>query len=476
MYKPVEKFPQFEVLEKKILAFWDETKAFDKLREKNANAPIWSFLDGPITANNPMGVHHAWGRSLKDMYQRYHAMCGKRLRYQNGYDCQGLWVEVEVEKELGFKSKKDIETYGVAKFVAACKARVQKFSAVQTAQSIRLGYWMDWNDSYYTMSETNNYTIWAFLKKAHQRGFIYKDFDSMPWCPRCGVGLSQMEMHEGYKWVEHLSVFVRFPIRGRQNEAFLVWTTTPWTLTSNVAVAVSPDMTYYKVKQGDWTYYVGAKNWEAERAIEVEEETAKGKKRIVKKLPSIPAHFKSHGPFEIVGEVSGRELVGLPYDGPFDELEAQHERGGFPYPNPAAPEQTGTSCHRVVGWGLVTGTEGSGFVHIAPGCGKEDFDLGKQERLVSISPLDETGVFLPKFGRPTRWPGTWWPTSRRRACCWPTRTTPTATPTAGAARRRCSTAWWTSGTSTWSGAGRSWTPSARSAGSPTTASSWRWTG
>ena len=124
----------------------------------------WSFIDGPITANNPMGVHHAWGRTLKDVFQRFHALKGYDLRYQNGFDCQGLWVEVEVEKEMGFDTKRDIEKYGLEKFVNMCKDRVKKYSDIQTEQSKRLGYWMDWDNSYFTMSDENNYTIWAFLK------------------------------------------------------------------------------------------------------------------------------------------------------------------------------------------------------------------------------------------------------------------------------------------------------------------------
>jgi isoleucyl-tRNA synthetase len=199
MYQPVPKHPDFPAMERRLLAQWKEQRTFQRLRQQIAGKKPWSFLDGPITANNPMGVHHAWGRTLKDVYQRFHAMCGFDGRFQNGFDCQGLWVEVEVEKELGFKSKTDIEAYGVEKFVDACKARVRKYAAMQTEQSIRLGYWMDWGNDYFTMSDENNYTIWSFLKKCHSRGYVYRGFDSMPWCPRCGVGLSQMELNEGYK-------------------------------------------------------------------------------------------------------------------------------------------------------------------------------------------------------------------------------------------------------------------------------------
>src|SRR5512139_3272165 len=151
MYNKVETWVDLIQLEHEMLAFWKDRKIFEKLVEQNKNGAPWSFLDGPITANNPMGIHHAWGRSLKDAYQRYHAMLGRRLRYQNGFDCQGLWVEVEVEKELGFQSKRDIEGYGIDAFVTKCRERVSRFAATQTAQSVRLGYWMDWDHSYYTM-------------------------------------------------------------------------------------------------------------------------------------------------------------------------------------------------------------------------------------------------------------------------------------------------------------------------------------
>src|ERR671933_2333909 len=240
MVKPVSNKADFPELEREILKFWKETDAFNKLRELRAGGPRFSFLDGPITANNPMGVHHAWGRTYKDLWQRYYAMRGRNERWQNGFDCQGLHVEVEVEKELGFKNKHDIEEYGLAPFVILCKQRVLNFAAVQTEQSIRLGYWMDWNDpdllrhlsgeleknpnakitvqgpegpvtdtveqivgrlglpelggSYFTFSNENNYQIWSFLQKCAERGWIYKGTDVMPWCARCGTGISEHEI------------------------------------------------------------------------------------------------------------------------------------------------------------------------------------------------------------------------------------------------------------------------------------------
>ncbi|HEV8698411.1 MAG TPA: class I tRNA ligase family protein, partial [Candidatus Limnocylindrales bacterium] len=146
MFRPVTSKPDFVAQEHELLATWRERRTFARLRAQNAEGPRWSFLDGPITANNPMGVHHAWGRAYKDLYQRFHAMLGEDQRYQNGFDCQGLWVEVNVERDLGFTSKRDIEAYGIDRFVTLCKQRVLTYAARQTEQSIRLGMWMDWND------------------------------------------------------------------------------------------------------------------------------------------------------------------------------------------------------------------------------------------------------------------------------------------------------------------------------------------
>jgi isoleucyl-tRNA synthetase len=421
-FDKVETQVDFPAQERAVLDFWERTHVFDKLREQNRGKPKWSFLDGPITANNPMGVHHAWGRTYKDAYQRYFAMTGHEERYQNGFDCQGLWVEVEVEKQLGLRSKRDIENLvpgdpfaSIDRFVQLCKARVDKFAKRQTDQSIRLGYWMDWDRdsdwlkppderrSYFTMSDENNYTIWSFLKKCHERGLIYRGYDAMPWCPRCAVGLSQMEMHEGYQMVAHRAVFVRFPLRGRPGEFLLVWTTTPWTLTSNVAAAVNPALTYVAVKHRDEVYYLAKGALTAHR----KEEEFKRKEWVqgVPKLKSLEQVFKEKGGFEVVGELSGAEMVGWTYDGPFDELPAQNHPGGYP-PQTAevavkqgwAPRESARALHRVIAWNAVGEVEGTGIVHIAPGCGKEDFGLGKDDHLVPVAPLDEYGVFLKGFG------------------------------------------------------------------------------
>ncbi len=358
MFEEQSGLPDQTELEKDVLAFWREQRIFEKLREKNRGGPRFSFLDGPITANNPMGIHHARGRTLKDLFQRYWAMRGYDQRYQNGFDCQGLWVEVEVERELGFTSKRDIERYGVAEFVERCKERVRRFSDLITQDSIRLGCWMDWEHSYSTDSETNNYAIWHFLKKCHQRGLVYRGADVMPWCPRCGTGLSQQEVQDGYRETAHPGVVVKFPLRAHADEYLLVWTTTPWTLTANVACAVHPEAAYARVRQGDGVYYLAAA-----RAREILRQSER---------------------WRVEHELIGCDLVGIEYVGPFDDL-------------PLAAEAART--HRVVAWKEVSEEEGTGIVHIAPGCGKEDYDLGRELGLPVVVPIDESGAFVSGTGR-----------------------------------------------------------------------------
>ena len=414
----------FPAQERATLAYWERVRAFERLCEQNRGKPKWSFLDGPITANNPMGVHHAWGRTYKDAFQRYHAMMGREQRYQNGFDCQGLWVEVEVERDpkLNLRSKQDIENLvpgdkfaSIDMFVKKCKERVDLFAKRQTDQSIRLGYWMNWDRaddwqkapdqrrSYFTNAAYNNYAIWHFLKKCHDRKLVYRAFDAMPWCPRCAVGISQMEMHEGYKLTVHRSVFVKFPLRERPSENLLAWTTTPWTLSSNVGAAVNPELTYLRVKHQEQIYYVAKGAFAANR---LEEDFKKGNWIDgVPKLKPLSQIFKEKGGYEVVGEIKGSEMIGWAYDGPFDELPAQNQPHGFPLAiadvvkrQNWAPAQTAKTAHRVIKWDAVGETEGTGIVHIAPGCGKEDFGLGKENGLPPLAPLDEEGRFHPGFG------------------------------------------------------------------------------
>ena len=334
--------------EDEVLEFWKENKIFDKLRKKNKGKKKWSFLDGPITANNPMGVHHAWGRTYKDLFQRFKAMQGYDQRFQNGFDCQGLWVEREEEKDLGLKDKRDIEKFGILNFVNACKKRVEKFSKIQTEQSIRLGQWMDWDNSYYTMSDENNLHNWHLLKQYFDKGWLYKGKDAVPWCWRCGTASSKHDIAtEGYKEVTHKGLFMQFPLKNKHDEYFLIFTTTPWTVPANVAIAVNENLDYVKVENQDIKY------WLAEsRIVELE------------------------GDYKILEKKKGRNLKGTEYVMPYQKFDVQK---GSP--------------HRVVLWDLASGEEGTGIVHIAPGCGTEDFSLGKKENLPVISPLDESGLY-----------------------------------------------------------------------------------
>ena len=414
-FKDISPQVDFIQLEHDIIKLWDEKQIFSKLVEKNRGNKTWSFMDGPITANNPMGVHHAWGRSLKDIFQRFHAMKGFDQRYQNGFDCQGLWVEVEVEKELGFSSKKDVEDFGIEKFVDMCKDRVKKYSAIQTEQSKRLGYWMDWDNSYFTMSDENNYTIWSFLKKLFERGKIYKGTDVVPWSGRSGTSYSQMEIIEGRKLVAHDSVFVRFPIKDRENEYLLVWTTTPWTLTSNVAVACNIKLDYVKLESNDGSiYYFAKENLEFKR---LEKQFQEKKLWIdgVPKLKTIAQIFKERGGYNILGTIKGKEMIGWEYKGPFDHLDAQNNLGGYPFENEKLKEAglNAISCHRVIDGGkdsigndIVVAGEGTGLVHIAPGCGAIDNKIAKKIGIVEIAPLSDEGNYLEGFNEFTGLPAT----------------------------------------------------------------------
>jgi isoleucyl-tRNA synthetase len=433
MFQPVSTQVDFPAQERQVLEFWKRTDAFNALRRLRSGADKrYSFLDGPITANNPMGVHHAWGRTYKDLWQRYNAMQGKNERWQNGFDCQGLWVEVNVERDLHYKSKRDIEANGIQNFINLCKQRVLNSAAMQTDQSVRMGYWMDWNDtdelrrlaqlivenpeqhitlerngqqvhgtveqlvgqlgnavmggSYFTFSDENNYQIWGFLKKCAERGWIYRGTDVIPWCPRCATGISQHEIDtEGYKDRTDPSVVARlkletFDLSGADwastearaafenspEKYLLVWTTTPWTLPANVMAAVGPTLHYTIAKQGDAVYFL-----------------------------STGTLNNMKGEFERLGEIAGSHLVGWTYRGLFDDLDAWQEAlRRWSEKHPGQP----VFKHRVIDWDEVGETEGTSIVHIAPGCGPEDFQLGKKFDSPFVAPLKEDGIYQEGFG------------------------------------------------------------------------------
>lgn len=353
-------------MEEQLLKEWEKQGIVKKYLTKNAKAKKkFSFLDGPITANNPMGVHHARGRTYKDLWQRYFTMKGYRQRYQNGFDCQGLWVEVEVEKELGFRSKKDIAKYGVEKFVNRCKSRVKKYSDIQTQQSRRLGMWMDWDNSYFTMSDENNYAIWNFLKVCHQHGWLYKGHDSVPWCPRCETAISQHEMlTEDYKQVTHQAIYFTLPLKDKPDQSLLVWTTTPWTMPANICVAVAANLNYSLVKTKSGRQY-----W------------------LLKELvPTVIADDLD----QIIKTVKGKALVGLQYSGPFDSLPAVLKVKDHP------------RFHTVIATDPqimpITAVEGTGLVHTAVSAGSEDYQLGKKLGLPLIPVIQDNADYFDNFG------------------------------------------------------------------------------
>ncbi len=338
--------------EEEILKYWKDRDCFEKLKEQNKNGEKYRFIDGPITANNKMGIHHAFGRSLKDCFIRYKSMNGYTTHYRNGFDGQGLWVEVEVEKDLGFKNKKDVENFGLKNFTNACVDRVKKFSHIITDQSIRLGQWMDWKNSYYTLADSNITSIWYFLKKCHEKGLIKETYKPMPWCVRCGTSLSEHEMTGSYHDVTCKAVFFKLPIVGKEYKA-LVWTTTPWTLCANVALAVNPEFDYV--------------------VADFDEE------KLLLCKDVFDRKFKEKA--KVIETIKGKDLEGLEFETCFPELKAQE----------------GVE-HNIVLWDMVDNSEGSGIVHIAPGCGAEDFELGESLGLSKIVPIDESGYIYEDFG------------------------------------------------------------------------------
>ena len=344
--------PDFVKNEKEMLKFWHDNKCFEKLVQKNKGHQRFKFLDGPITANNRCGVHHIWGRTLKDITIKYNAMKGRDQMYQNGFDAQGMWVEVNVEKELGLNGKPEIVKYGIDNFTNKCMERVKYFANEITNQSIRMGQWMDWEHSYFTNTDNNILAIWHFLKVCSDRGYIVKKNRPMAWCPRCGTSLSEHEMAGSYHDVTHTAIFAKFPVKDKDFK-MLAWTTTPWTLSANTALAVNPDFTYVKVKLN-----------ETNDTIVLCKDTLK----VVKES------------YTILDEFKGDALVGLEYETCFPELIEQQFK------------------HTILPWDEVDSVEGSGVVHIAPGCGAEDFELGKKYNLKEYCPIDEQGVMLDNTG------------------------------------------------------------------------------
>ncbi len=349
MYKPVETNLNFVDREKEVLEFWKQEDIFKKSVEKNEGNPEFSFYDGPPTANGKPHIGHILTRVMKDIIPRYKTMKGYHVLRKAGWDTHGLPVELEVEKMLGIDGKQEIEKYGIEPFIKKCKESVWKYSNEWRKMSDRIGYWADMDNPYVTYD--NNYieSVWWAIKQMADKGLIYKGYKIVPYCPRCGTALSSHEVAQGYKDVEETSVFVKFALKNEENTFFLAWTTTPWTLPSNVALCMNGKEDYTKIKVGD-EYYILAD-------------------------ALIPSLFEE-GTYERVDTKKGSEYEYNEYIPLFDYETGAKEKAYY-----------------VVNDSYVTLTDGTGIVHIAPAFGEDDSKVGKKYNLPFVQMVDDRGRF-----------------------------------------------------------------------------------
>ena len=346
--------PNFPKLEEEILAFWKENRIFQKSLEQRRGRPQYTFYEGPPTANGRPGVHHAQARSYKDLFPRFKTMQGYYVPRKAGWDTHGLPVELEVEKKLGLKNKKDIERYGIAEFNKACKASVLEYEKEWERFTERIAFWVDLDDAYYTFDKDYIESIWWSLKELWNKDLLYRDYKVVPYCPRCGTPLSSHEVAEGYKEISDPSVYVRFPLKEPEKlglpegSSLLIWTTTPWTLTANVAAAVHPEFTYAAFDRGD-------------EVLLLEEELGK---RILGEETPVRARFK------------GRELESTRYEPPYRFVD---------------PEKP---AHFVVLAEYVSKEDGTGIVHQAPAFGAEDMEVARAYGLPVLITVDEDGKLM----------------------------------------------------------------------------------
>ncbi|MGN6723309.1 MAG: class I tRNA ligase family protein, partial [Marmoricola sp.] len=253
--------PQVDLpaLEREVLELWREQRTFERSVEQSAEGTPWTFYEGPPTANGMPGTHHVEARVFKDVFPRFHTMRGRYVVRKAGWDCHGLPVELAVEKELGFSGKPDIEAYGIAAFNEKCRESVQRYTDAFETMTTRMGYWTDLSEPYRTMDPSYVESVWWALKQIHTSGRLVEDYRVAPYCPRCGTGLSDHELAQGYETVTDPSVYVKFPLTSGPlagRASLLIWTTTPWTLVSNALVAASPELTYVAMTDGNETLVV----------------------------------------------------------------------------------------------------------------------------------------------------------------------------------------------------------------------------
>lgn len=343
--------------EEKILSFWKENRIFKKTLEKESPKGEFVFFEGPPTANGRPGIHHIEARSFKDAIPRYKTMQGFHVRRKAGWDTHGLPVELEVEKTLGLKSKKEIEAYGVDKFNEECKKNVWKYIDEWKEFTDRVGYWVDLDNAYVTYHNPYIEAVWSVLAEVEKRNLLYKDYKVVPWCPRCGTALSSHELAQGYADVKDLSVYAKFKIVGFPDAYFLAWTTTPWTLPGNVALAVGKDITYVEAKVGEEIYVL-----------------AKDRLSVISE------------PYEIIAEHKGSEMVGMEYEPLYPFIKENYQGDNLP------------NAYKIYVADFVTTEDGTGIVHTAVMYGQEDFELGNKVGLPKHHLVDDSGHFKSEAG------------------------------------------------------------------------------
>ena len=350
MYNPVGTDLNFVEREKEVLAFWKENEIFEKSVEKNRGGKAFNFYDGPPTANGKPHIGHILTRVMKDIIPRYKTMKGFFVRRKAGWDTHGLPVELEVEKQLGIDGKQEIEKYGIEPFIKKCKESVWKYKHEWEVMSDRIGYWADMKDPYITYDDRYIESVWWALRKIADKGLLYKGYKIVPYCPRCGTALSSHEVAQGYKDVEEKSVFVKFALKGEKNRFFLAWTTTPWTLPSNVALCVNPVEDYAEIKVGDEIYVMA---------------------------DALVGSLFKEDEFEKLSVKKGKDYEYAEYEPLFDYETGAKEKAYY------------VTCD-----GYVTLTDGTGVVHIAPAFGEDDSNVGKRYGLPFVQMVDGRGRFV----------------------------------------------------------------------------------
>ena len=349
-YAPVDPQQSFPRLEEDVLARWRERDIFHESIRRREGAPPFVFYEGPPTANGRPGSHHVLARVFKDVFPRYKTMRGHLVHRKGGWDCHGLPVELEIERELGIGSKDDIERYGVAEFNDRCRESVVRYVDEWDRLTERIGFWIDTDDAYWTLTNEYIESVWWSLAEVWKKGLLYEGHKVVPYCPRCGTALSSHEVAQGYRDVVDPSVYVRFPVRGDEGVSLLGWTTTPWTLLSNAALAVHPDVTYVRARPAG-----------AEESLIVAEP-------LVERVLGEGA--------DVLERMPGRQLEGTAYEPPFPYIDDYGERG-----------------HTVLGADFVTTEDGTGVVHTAVAFGEDDFALGERYGLKVQKPVRLDGTF-----------------------------------------------------------------------------------